>query len=761
MLTTLKTRGLPALWPALIGAMLSVGLLLPIFSAVELSGSGVLIGSCLMTALGLAVIDMGGRFRWIGLGCLFGLLFLFSILSGTLANLRGMAGAAIHLIRGNIAPMLAYGPEVALVLGALATFGGWSMARQSAGFYPSLSLSMVILLLLWFSGRSDVIWLFAPALVALCMMFARSASEETPLLRVLVASTLAVVLALAATPVLQFRSPRLERFADDLRTYITDTLFFTEPRSVYSIQADGYKPLETRLGGPVELTDRPVMTVETPTALLLRGVVYNEYTGLNWRDSLSSRRYLYTDIRSRSVRVDALDENRPSNAIRQSTDLFRLANITITMNSGSASTLFVPQRVDELHMPMSLVPYFNLSGEMYITKNLGIGDSYTLTAPVINAGDSRLSYVLSQAAMRNREERDMSSYMGLHAQISQDVYALVEQITASAGSPYDRARAIQDYLRKNHTYTLTPAAPPENQDFVSYFLLRSKEGYCTYFASAMAVMGRIAGLPTRYVEGYIAEPSGGVALVTSKNAHAWTEVYFDGFGWVAFDATPQGSGGGGGGSGGGSSDNDPQWQDETEEDTPQSDQETPAPPGGDGEENRPDEDPQGDLHATPTPSPQDEHTSPEEQAQNNKKRGGKWWLWLLLIAILGLLGWRWYTTRPDQIAAHQVADEDKLMTWYRALLGLLGCANMPARQWETPLAYATRVEKGIPPEAGFSDLAVTVMRLGYARSELRPADVRSAAACYTAVWRSLPLAARAKWLARRMLHGIGSIEQIP
>ena len=55
----------------------------------------------------------------------------------------------------------------------------------------------------------------------------------------------------------------------------------------------------------------------------------------------------------------------------------------------------------------------------------------------------------------------------------------------------------------------------------------------------MAVMARIAGLPSRYIEGYAAVPdSDGTARVTQRNAHAWTEIYFSGFGWLSFDATP-------------------------------------------------------------------------------------------------------------------------------------------------------------------------------------------------------------------------------
>ena len=110
---------------------------------------------------------------------------------------------------------------------------------------------------------------------------------------------------------------------------------------------------------------------------------------------------------------------------------------------------------------------------------------------------------------------------------------------ADAATPYEQACAILRHLQRYYRYTLSPVTPPENQDFVTYFLYVGKEGYCTYFASAMTVLCRMAGLPARYVEGFLAQPdSSGFAYVTGQNAHAWTEAYFEGFGWVPFDPYP-------------------------------------------------------------------------------------------------------------------------------------------------------------------------------------------------------------------------------
>jgi transglutaminase-like putative cysteine protease len=76
-------------------------------------------------------------------------------------------------------------------------------------------------------------------------------------------------------------------------------------------------------------------------------------------------------------------------------------------------------------------------------------------------------------------------------------------------------------------------------DPVSNFLLDKRAAHCEYFASAAAVLLRCVGVPSRYVVGYYAHESDGDGLIVrQRDAHAWTECYIDGVGWVAVDATP-------------------------------------------------------------------------------------------------------------------------------------------------------------------------------------------------------------------------------
>ena len=131
------------------------------------------------------------------------------------------------------------------------------------------------------------------------------------------------------------------------------------------------------------------------------------------------------------------------------------------------------------------------------------------------------------------------TYLGVPETVPQRVRDLADDLISGIDNNYDRAKAIESYLI-NFPYTLMPGMPPQGQDFVDYFLFEGQEGYCTYYASAMAVLCRLAGIPTRYIEGYVMPPTvsqDGFYYVTNLQAHAWVELYFEGFGWAPFEPT--------------------------------------------------------------------------------------------------------------------------------------------------------------------------------------------------------------------------------
>ena len=112
---------------------------------------------------------------------------------------------------------------------------------------------------------------------------------------------------------------------------------------------------------------------------------------------------------------------------------------------------------------------------------------------------------------------------------------------------------LKQYFKDFYTYTLDPAVKPDNADFIDFFLLESKQGYCLHFASSATIILRSLGIPTRIAEGYILPRTNAVQAlyqaknkgedfyqvsIKDRNAHAWIEVFIEDFGWIPFDVTP-------------------------------------------------------------------------------------------------------------------------------------------------------------------------------------------------------------------------------
>jgi hypothetical protein len=132
-----------------------------------------------------------------------------------------------------------------------------------------------------------------------------------------------------------------------------------------------------------------------------------------------------------------------------------------------------------------------------------------------------------------------------HSRIDPQVRSLTNSITNGANSSYDAALDIQRYLTSNlFSYNPDPPAPPSGTDPLAYFLLHSRTGFCQQFATSMAVMARLVGIPSRVAVGFTAgtQQADGSWLVTTHDAHAWPELYFPDYGWLPFEPTPRGDG---------------------------------------------------------------------------------------------------------------------------------------------------------------------------------------------------------------------------
>ncbi|MCR5700639.1 MAG: hypothetical protein K6G76_00660 [Lachnospiraceae bacterium] len=165
---------------------------------------------------------------------------------------------------------------------------------------------------------------------------------------------------------------------------------------------------------------------------------------------------------------------------------------------------------------------------------------------------------------------DKSNVSGVYLEVPDKNKEVIDEMCKKIGldasmTEYEIVDKVRTFFAENYPYTLKPGVTPEGSDFVNYFLTKNKKGYCAHFASSSVLIFREMGIPARYVEGYAfsmeevftsdeAEGleasdyySGYSALgdapvmnveVSDANAHAWVEIYVDGFGWKTVEMTP-------------------------------------------------------------------------------------------------------------------------------------------------------------------------------------------------------------------------------
>ena len=164
---------------------------------------------------------------------------------------------------------------------------------------------------------------------------------------------------------------------------------------------------------------------------------------------------------------------------------------------------------------------------------LGLGNSYAVESDILIADEEQL-----RAASQDYPPRIVDRYLQIPPSLPERVSSLAAELVDGAGNPYDMAEAVESYLRTLE-YVTVPIFLPNEADAVDYFLFESRESYSDYFASAMAMMLRTQGVPTRLVLGCgpgDSDPEG--FLVRDNHNHSWPEVYFPGLGWAPFEPTP-------------------------------------------------------------------------------------------------------------------------------------------------------------------------------------------------------------------------------
>lgn len=314
-------------------------------------------------------------------------------------------------------------------------------------------------------------------------------------------------------------------FVEDLRSYNIYSRS-SGGASFFDFSKTGFQEESSRLGGPVILSDKKVMTVRGNGVKYLRGNVKHIYTGSKWE----LEKIVFKDYGLMQKFSGISDEEREL--------YYDISDLIITNHNFASTTLFSPLIPELINFDKSA--FVKVNGDFSLVLSQGVYDNesyFIRTLKPLPYG--KLIYL----GIDNKKDdfTDIEKYLQLpNDKITFRTRNLVNELTHEIENDFEKAKAIEDYLRNNFKYNLKVKIVPENQDFVDYFLFEEKEGYCTYFATSMAIMLRLSNIPSRYIEGYLVQNSleNGVYEVRQENAHAWVEAFIEPVGWMTFEATP-------------------------------------------------------------------------------------------------------------------------------------------------------------------------------------------------------------------------------
>lgn len=262
-----------------------------------------------------------------------------------------------------------------------------------------------------------------------------------------------------------------------------------------------------------------VFRVKAPVKLYWLAQIYDYYDGDTWfaTDKMTRQKHNHKNIPIRPLKLEFIMEKWLSPVLYSAfrAEYYDLGSV---MSSQVESNFYHSRFKNNQHFPATPFAY-------------GVN-----------------SVVYSEQVLRNRknnwtEQLNKKHYMQLPGNISPRVKELAKELAGNIKDPYEKAVALRNHLREKYAYKQESKAPPTGREAVDFFLFDLKEGHCEYYASALAVLARLNGLPTRVATGF--SPGNYNALsklfeVHEYHAHAWTQIFFEEYGWLTMDGTPPG-----------------------------------------------------------------------------------------------------------------------------------------------------------------------------------------------------------------------------
>jgi transglutaminase-like putative cysteine protease len=371
----------------------------------------------------------------------------------------------------------------------------------------------------------------------------------------------------AVFPPLQARSVNESRFHRALALAVLSVaiggvvfgslLFFFFPRfSAGYLARGGFQPAlmsgftdNVELGqiGEIKQNSSVVMRVRTGSPvnypmLRWRGIALSNFDGKRWSNN-EPNRTIQSPAQDGWINLASRKDFEAPRAVE--------IQFTILLQPIASDALFAPAQVVRLRgnfLSEATTYYSSVRNSVLMLDSTGsIFNSSHNFAQIRYEGvsilpQSRPAQARSAGSVYPEAIRD--TYLQLPFPLDPRIPEFARRITASARYPFDKAVAMESYLRDNFSYTLNLTGKP-GADPLAHFLFETRAGHCEYFASAMAIMLRALGIPSREVNGFLPGEFNDVAgdyIVRASDAHSWVEAYFPGSGWVTFDPTPPAAG---------------------------------------------------------------------------------------------------------------------------------------------------------------------------------------------------------------------------
>jgi len=290
-------------------------------------------------------------------------------------------------------------------------------------------------------------------------------------------------------------------------------------------------------GSPVNLSDDVVLRVRADRPLYWRGTTYDLWDGRRWSsdDELTPITWSGDGVRlpdqpgpasGAPLTGGGLDDLPAPETVLQQFSAER-AGIDVILAAWRPEALWATAQGADL----------GRDGSVRLDEPLGAGATWTVESTVVPATEDDLRRA---DPLQLTPGSTILTRYAVEDDVTPEVAELARTITADADTTFDKIQALETWMDATITYTRNIPRLAEGEDAVHHLLFESRQGYCEQIGSALVVMLRSLGIPSRLVVGYVPgqyDSATGEWVSQGTDAHAWAEVYFPGVGWQGFDPT--------------------------------------------------------------------------------------------------------------------------------------------------------------------------------------------------------------------------------